>query len=201
MNRSFRMTLMIALIALITSVAAPALAGTWTIDPHHSVMNFKVRHIFSKAGGSFDDWAGTLEFDGKDPATLAANVTIQAASINTGNDDRDKHLRSADFFDVEKYPTITFVSKKAEKRGDDWYLVGDFTMRGVTKEIAIEFEFDGSGKNPWGNNVAGFSADLEINRKDFGIEWNKTLDAGGMLLGDEVSIDLEIEASEASDAN
>jgi polyisoprenoid-binding protein YceI len=197
MNRVVRFLVLNALIAL---VAVPATAGTWSIDTGHSVMNFKVRHLFSKTGGSFDQWEGTLEFDGVHPASLGAEVTIQTASINTANADRDGHLKSPDFFDVEQYPTIRFVSKTYEHSEDGWALVGDFTMHGVTKEIAIPFEYHGSGKDPWGNRRAGFSASFTINRKDFGIEWNKTLDAGGVMLGDEVVIELEIEAVEADEA-
>lgn len=181
-------------------IAVPAVAGSWSIDPAHSVLDFKVRHLFSKAGGSFDEWSGTLEFDGSDPATLQADVTIQAASINTDNENRDNHLRSADFFDVEQFPTITFVSTKSEQRDGQWFLVGDFTMRGVTQEVAIPFEFHGSGQDPWGSQRAGFSGELTVNRKDYGIEWNKTLDVGGMMLGDEVDIELEVEAVEQTDA-
>ena len=197
MNRLFRYFVLVVALA---TVAAPALAATWTIDPSHSVLNFKVRHIFSKAGGSFGEWGGTLQFDGENPGSLSAEVTIQTASIDTDNEDRDNHLRSPDFFDVEKFPTISFVSKKAEQRGDDWFLVGDFTMHGVTKEIEIPFEFHGAGLNPWGKTIAGFSGELKINRKDYGIEWNKALDAGGMLLGEEVTIDLEVEAVQQGDA-
>ena len=194
MNRVLRSLVLAGLIAL---VALPATAGTWSIDAAHSVMNFKVRHLFSKTGGSFDQWEGTLEFDGENPASLSAQVTIQAASINTDNDDRDGHLKSPDFFDVEQFPTISFVSTKTEKRDDGWVVIGDFTMHGVTREIAIPFEFYGAGKDPWGNTRAGFSASITVNRKDFGIEWNKTLDTGGVMLGENVVIDLEIEAVEA----
>jgi polyisoprenoid-binding protein YceI len=197
MNRFFRSAILTAMVLL---VAVPAVAGTWTIDPSHSVLNFKVRHLFSKTGGTFGEWEGALEFDGSNPATLSGNVTIKTASINTENEDRDNHLRSADFFNVEEFPTITFVSKSAEQRGDDWVLVGDFTMLGVTKEIELPFEFMGAGPNGWGSTVAGFSGSVTINRKDFGMVWNKALDAGGAILGEEVTIDLEIEAVEQSDA-
>ena len=197
MNRLFRPVLLTVALAL---VAAPAVASTWTIDTSHSVLDFKVRHLFSKAGGSFDEWQGTLQFDGQDPSTLQADVTIQVASINTDNEDRDNHLRSEDFFYVEEYPTITFVSKKAEERDGQWYLVGDFTMRGVTKEVAIPFEFHGAGKDPWGNMRAGFSGELTVDRKEYGIEWNKALDVGGVMLGDDVDIELEVEVVEQGDA-
>ena len=197
MNRFFRSAVLSALILL---VAVPAVAGTWTIDQSHSVLNFKIRHIFSKTGGTFGEWGGSLEFDGADPATLAGTVTIKTASINTENEDRDNHLRSPDFFNVEEFPTITFVSKSAEQRDGEWVLVGDFTMLEVTKEIEIPFEFMGSGANPWGQTVAGFSGSVTVNRKDFGMVWNKALDAGGAILGEDVTIDLEIEAVEQSDA-
>jgi len=197
MNRFFRSAVLSALLVLI---AVPAAAATWSIDPSHSVLNFKIRHLFSKTGGAFGEWQGTLEFDGSNPASLSADVTIMTASINTENEDRDNHLRSPDFFNVEEFPTITFVSKSAEQRDDEWVLVGDFTMLGVTKEVAIPFEFMGAGANPWGQTVAGFSGSVKINRKDFGMVWNKALDAGGAILGEEVTIDLEIEAVEQSDA-
>ena len=193
MNRVFRSLVLTTLIVL---VAVPAVAGTWSIDAAHSVMNFKVRHLFSKTGGSFDQWEGTLDFDGENPASLSGQVTIQTASINTDNADRDAHLKSPDFFDAEQFPTISFVSRKTEKREEGWVLIGDFTMHGVTREVAIPFEFYGAGKDPWGNRRAGFSASLTVNRKDFGIEWNKTLDSGGVMLGEDVVIDLEIEAVE-----
>jgi len=197
MNHLIRKAVLTALVLL---VAAPAVAGSWTIDPAHSVMNFKVRHIFSRTGGSFDRWEGTMSFDGENPASLAAEISIEAASINTDNESRDEHLRGEDFFDVEKYPAIHFISTSAEQRDGSWVLVGNLTMHGVTKEVAIDFEFHGAGLNPWGQTVAGFSGSLVVNRKDFGIEWNKSLDAGGAVLGDEISIDLEVEAAEQGDA-
>jgi polyisoprenoid-binding protein YceI len=197
MKRIFRSLVLSLAVALI---AVPAVAGTWTIDPAHSVLNFKIRHIFSKTGGNFGEWGGTLQFDGADPASLGAEVTVQTVSINTENEDRDQHLRSPDFFNVEEFPALTFVSKKVEQHDGEWHLVGDFTMLGVTKEIAIPFEFHGSGKNPWGQTIAGFSGSVTINRKDFGMVWNKALDAGGAILGEEVVIDLEIEAVEQGDA-
>jgi len=197
MKRFLRSAVLTAAVALI---AVPAVAGNWAIDPSHSVMNFKVRHIFSKAGGSFHTWEGMLQFDGTDPASLGAEVIIQTASINTDNEGRDEHLRSEDFFNVEEFPTIIFVSKKTEQRDGQWVLVGDFTMLGVTKEVEIPFEFYGSGKNPWGKTVAGFAGSVTINRKDFGMNWNKALDAGGAILGENVVIDLEIEAVEQGDA-
>ena len=196
MHRIFRGAVLSALILV---VAVPAIASTWQIDPSHSVMNFKVRHLFSKTGGDFGEWGGTLEFDGADPASLAASVTVKTASINTENEDRDTHLRSADFFNVEEFPTITFVSTGTEERDGQWFLVGDFTMLGVTKKMEIPFEFHGAGANPWGQTVAGFSGSVTINRKDFGMVWNKALDAGGAILGEDVTIDLEIEAVEQQD--
>jgi polyisoprenoid-binding protein YceI len=197
MNRFFRSAMLSALVVL---VAVPAVAGTWTIDTSHSVLDFKIRHIFSKTGGEFGEWGGTLEFDPQNPGSLAANVTVQTASIDTDNEDRDQHLRSPDFFNVEEFPTITFVSKSAEQRDGEWVLIGDFTMLGVTREIEIPFEFMGAGQNPWGQTVAGFSGSVTIDRKDYGMVWNKALDAGGALLGNEVTIDLEIEAVEQGDA-
>ena len=186
-------------IVLMASAAAVVEAGEWAADPMHSVMNFKVRHLFSKSGGKFDDWSATINFD---PAHLekgSVEVVIQVASINTGNEQRDGHLKSADFFDAEKFPTITFKSTKVEKSEDGGYtLIGDLTMHGVTKEVSFAFDFHGSGPGPQGGSVAGFSASLTVNRKDYGISWNKTMDAGGAILGEEVTIELEIEAGEKS---
>ncbi len=181
-------------IAVALAMASTPAAATWNIDTVHSVLTFKVRHLFSNSTGKFNQWSGTMEFDPADLEKGAADITIQAASISTANDDRDKHLRSPDFFDVEKFPTLTFKTTAVKKTKDGMELTGDLSIHGVTKSVTIPFEYRGSGKDPWGNTRAGFAGSLKINRKDFGLLWNKALDNGGMLLGDDVTIDIEVEA-------
>jgi polyisoprenoid-binding protein YceI len=194
---SIRKTMTVALGVLLLFGAALAEAAEWKADPAHSVLTFKVRHLFSKTAGQFDEWSATLDFDPQKIEEGSVGVTIQSASINTQNEQRDGHLRSPDFFDVETYPTISFASSRIEKTEDGYLLHGTLDMRGVQKEIAIAFEFMGSGKDPWGNVRAGFAGQLVLDRKDFGIEWNKALDQGGLILGDEVEIEIEIEAVQA----
>ncbi|HET7710708.1 MAG TPA: YceI family protein, partial [Thermoanaerobaculia bacterium] len=163
-------------------------------DAAHSEANFKVRHLMSNVSGSFNDFAANLSIDQKNPAASSVEFTIQAASIDTDNENRDKHLRSSDWFEVEKYPTITFKSTKVEPAGKDKFNVtGNLTMRGVTKAVTLPVTFLGYGKDPWGNDRAGFEAETTLDRKDYGLTWNKTLDTGGVLLGDEVKISLNLE--------
>lgn len=171
--------------------------GTWNVDPSHSGLNFTVKHLMvSKVRGRFASFSGTLNI-AADP--LQSSVTAQAdvASVTTGDTGRDEHLRSGDFFEAEKFPTISFVSTKIEADGDDFVLYADLTIKGVTKNVKFELEFDGVGKDPWGNTKAGFSAEAEINRKDFGLEWNAALETGGVLVGEKVKIQLDIQASKA----
>lgn len=171
--------------------------GTWNVDPSHSGLNFTVKHLMvSKVRGRFASFSGTLNI-AADP--LQSSVTAQAdvASVTTGDTGRDEHLRSGDFFEAEKFPTISFASTKIETDGDDFVLYADLTIKGVTKNVKFELEFDGVGKDPWGNTKAGFSAEAEINRKDFGLEWNAALETGGVLVGEKVKIQLDIQASKA----
>lgn len=177
------------------SVSQPAAAATWEIDTTHSELSFKIRHLFSKTGGEFEKWSGTLQFDPENLSKGSVELTIDAATINTDNDKRDQHLRSDDFFDVDQYPEITFTSTRIAEEGDQWMLYGDLSMHGVTQEVAIPFEFHGAGPDPWGGTRAGFSGELTLDRKDYGIEWNQALDQGGMVLGNDVHIDIEIEAA------
>lgn len=181
-------------VLLILTVAGNVTAATWQIDPVHSAVTFKIRHFFSKTSGTFGDWSGTVEFDPENPQAGRVQVTIQSASIDTRNEQRDNHLRSDDFFDAENHPTITFESTEVRKADGGWEMVGDLTMRGVTQSVVIPFEFLGSGPDGWGGTRAGFEAQAEINRKDHGISWNKTLDTGGTVLSEEVEIELQIEA-------
>ncbi len=178
-------------------VAQPVLAAdTYSVDKTHSDLSFQIRHLVGKVRGSFGDFSGTITADPAKPEASSVEFTIKAQSINTANDDRDKHLRSADFFEVEKFPEISFKSTKIKALGKDRYEVtGDFSMHGVTKTLALPVAFLGSGKDPWGNERAGFETTTTLNRKDFGIVWNKALDAGGVVLGDEVSISITLEAT------
>jgi len=186
-------------VALTLLGATLAQAAQWKVDTNHSILSFKVRHLFSKVDGRFDDWSASLNFDPDRIEEGGVTVEIQAASVTTDNDRRDADLRSPNFFDVEKYPTLSFKSDKITKEGDGYILHGALSMHGVTKEVSFPFEFNGSGSDPGGNTRAGFSASLSLNRKDYGMVWNRALDSGGMLLGDDVDIDISIEAVESKD--
>ncbi len=178
-------------------VAASAFAATdsFVVDKNHSEATFRVRHMMSKVTGKFDDFAGKVTMDRTKPAESSVEFTIKTASVNTGVADRDKHLRSADFFDAEKNPEITFKSQRvvATAKKDLYNVTGDFTLRGVTKRVTLPVEFLGFMKDPWGNERAGFSTTIMLNRKDYGINWNKALDNGGMLLADDVEISVSLE--------
>jgi polyisoprenoid-binding protein YceI len=178
------------------AAASPAAAETWTIDPSHSGAYFSVKHMMvTNVRGEFGDLKGTVQYDPADLSGLKVEATIDAASIDTRNDKRDEHLRSADFFDTANHPAITFVSKKAVPAGDGKFrLVGDLTMRGVTKEVTLDVEGPTPPvTDPWGNVKVGATATTRINRKDYGVSWNKALDAGGFVLGDDVQVTLELQ--------
>lgn len=168
----------------------------WEIDPVHSEIAFSVRHMMvATVRGRFNQFQGVIEFDPNHPESGRVEVTIDAASIDTRNEQRDNHLRSPDFLNVEQYPTITFVSKRIEPLGDNRFrVIGDLTIRGVTKEVALEAEFLGVGRDPWGGERAGFTARTKLNRHDFGASWNVALEAGGFLVGDTLEVTLDIEA-------
>lgn len=168
---------------------------SWTIDTAHSVVEFSVKHlVVATAKGRFTKVSGQAEFDEANPANSWIEATIDASSINTGDEKRDGHLVSPDFFEVEKYPTITFKSKKVEKDGGDYKITGDLTMHGVTKEVTLQTEYSGQTKNPFSGNIhAGFSAHTSINRKDFDLNWNVALEAGGVMVSEKVNINLEVE--------
>ncbi len=173
-----------------------AYGATWQIDPDHSSFQFKVRHLMvSNVKGDFTKVRGMVTIDEQNIANLKVDITIDAASVNTGHAKRDEHLRSADFFDVTKYPTIVFVSKKIERTGANTLKVtGDLIIRGVTKEIAVDVEGPTAEvKDPGGNFRRGAAATAKINRQDFGIMWNRVLDTGGVLVGDEVNLYVEVE--------
>lgn len=172
---------------------------TWNIDPAHTSVEFTVKHMmFSTVRGRFKDVKGTLNVDEKNPDRSTVTVDIGAASIDTGTADRDKHLRSADFLDVEKYPTLTFRSKRVQgamgKEGDRFKVTGDLTIRGTTKEITLDVTFEGRGKDPWGNQRAGARATGEIDRSEWGLKWNQALETGGILVGNTVRIEIEVQA-------
>jgi polyisoprenoid-binding protein YceI len=169
---------------------------TWNIDTSHSGVHFSVRHmVIAKVRGTFDRWQGTFQFDEQNLAASKVSVRIEAASLNTREEKRDGHLRSPDFFDVEQYPELTFESTKVEKASDVRYRVtGNLTLHGVTKEVVLDAESLGSGKDPWGNERAAFEAKTTINRKDYGLNWNQALEAGGVLVGENVDISLDVQA-------
>jgi polyisoprenoid-binding protein YceI len=168
----------------------------WDFDLSHSSVNFHVRHLMvSKVHGRFSKWTGTLALDEQDLTRSSLDVTIDATSIDTKDEKRDAHLRSPDFLDVEKFPTLTFKSTSITRDGDDEYkVVGDLTIHGVTKQVTLAVEGGSIVKDPWGGTRTGFSAKTAINRKEFGLGWNVALEAGGFLVGDKLEITLEIEA-------
>lgn len=179
-------------------VGVGAETARWDIDPDHSLIEFRVAHMLvSKTAGRFTDYSGFVEMDADAKTLTAIEATINAASVNTNHEKRDTHLRNADFLDVTKFPTMTYKLKIARKQGDTYSAVGDFTLRGVTKEITLVGTFNGVTRDPWGNTRAGFSAEGKLNRKDFGMVWNKTLDNGGLVVGNDVQIRLEIECIKA----
>lgn len=171
----------------------------WDFDVVHSSVGFWVRHMMvSKVHGRFATWKGAIELDEANLAASRVEVTIDAASIDTKEAQRDGHLRSADFLDAEKFPHLTFKSTGVEKRGEgELRVTGDLTIRDVTRKVTLEVEYAGRQKDPWGGERAGFSAKTSIDRKDFGLTWNKALEAGGILVGDKVEIAIEIEAVKA----
>ena len=188
----------IASISTLIALSLPVMASasTWNIDPDHSNIGFKVRHLMvSNVRGSFEKNSGVVDINDKDITKSKVQVSIDTASVNTNVKKRDEHLRSADFFDVSKYPTMTFVSKKVAKAGKDKLKVtGDLTLHGVTKEVVLDVEGPSKeSKDPWGNIRSGATASTKIDRKDFGLVWNKALETGGVVVGDEVTISLEIE--------
>lgn len=173
-----------------------AAAGTWVIDTAHTNIGFSARHaMVAKVRGAFDDFAGSFTIDGDNLSASTAELTIQAASIGTKNADRDAHLKSPDFLDVESFPTITFTSTAVEVDGNDITLTGDLTIHGVTKSVEVAYEFVGLSQDPWGNTKAGFEGSTKISRKEFGLVYNAALETGGVLIGDEIKIELDVEAT------
>lgn len=178
--------------------AGHAEPARWNLDPEHSTIEFRVAHmVVSKTTGRFMDYTGFIDMDAEAGTVTASETTIKTGSVNTNHEKRDAHLRNADFLDAEHYPTITFKMKSYKKTSDNFIAVGDLTLHGVTKEVTLSGHYNGATKDPWGNTRAGFSAEGKLNRKDFGMIWNKTLDNGGLVVGDEVQIRLEIECIKA----
>jgi polyisoprenoid-binding protein YceI len=188
--------------ATTTSPAAIAVpTGTYALDASHSRVGFVARHaMVTKVRGAFNDISGHGYFDAAQPAQSKVELSIQAASIDTRNADRDAHLRSNDFFDMEQYPTITFASTAVEPQGDDEYLVtGDLTIKGVTKPVSVAFEVTGPVVDPWGNTRIGLEGKVVVKRKDWGLNWNAALDAGGVLVSEKVTLEFEVSAVKAAD--
>ncbi len=166
----------------------------WTIDPTHSEVGFKVKHMmFTNVSGKFDTYDATITTEDFDFATSKIEFSANIDSINTGNSDRDNHLKSADFFDAEKNPKLTFVSSSLVKKGDDHELTGELTINGITKTVKLETEVSGLLKDPWGNTKVGLNASGKINRTDFGLTWNSALETGGVLVSEEVKLNIELQ--------
>jgi len=174
--------------------------NTWTLDTAHSGIGFAIRHmVVAKVRGRFGGWTGTLKLDEQDLTRSQVDVQIDASSIDTGNAQRDTHLRSADFLDVEQFPTLRFQSTRVENAGAERFrVVGNLTIHGVTREVALEVERGGTGKDPWGNQRVGFAATTSILRSDFGLTWNQALETGGLLVADRVDIELDVQAVQSA---
>jgi polyisoprenoid-binding protein YceI len=182
-----------------TTASIPALTeltGTYTLDPAHTRIGFVARHaMVTKVRGSFDEFAGTAVLDGANPANSRVEVTIEAASIDTRNAQRDEHLRGNDFLAMQEYPKITFASTGVRQAGETTFEVtGDLTIKGVTNSVTIPFEFEGAAKDPFGNERVGLEGSVTINRKDYGVTWNAALEGGGVLVSDKVTLEFEVSA-------
>ena len=171
------------------------IAGDYTLDASHSRLGFSARHaMVTKVRGQFGDFEGTARVDTATPADSTVSVTIRPVSISTGSEDRDNHLRSGDFFDVENFPTWTFTSTDVSRDGSTWTIVGDLTLKDVTRPVSIDFEETGTATDPFGNQRLGFEGELTINRKDWGLTWNAALETGGVLVSDKVKLELDLSA-------
>ena len=183
--------------ATATQTELDRITGDYTIDAAHTRIGFQARHeMVTKVRGHFSDVEGSFHLDPAHPENSSATVTIQAKSIDTGNADRDAHLRSNDFFAMDEYPEIEFVSTSAERVDDTGFkLTGDLSIRGVTRPVTIEFEYNGVETDPWGNTRVGFEGSTEVNRKDWGVSWNAALDSGGVLVSDKVKLEFDVSAT------
>lgn len=169
--------------------------GTWVIDPTHTTIGFSVRHaMIAKVRGNFGEFSGSFTIDGANLSASSAEVTIQADSIDTKNADRDAHLTSPDFLDVANFPTLTFTSTSVQASGNDVTLTGDLSIHGVTRSVPVSYEFIGLSQDPWGNQRIGFEGTAKISRKEFDLTWNAALETGGVLVGDEITLLLDVEA-------
>jgi polyisoprenoid-binding protein YceI len=188
-------------LATVALAATPAIAvDTYVVETAHSDALFTIRHMMGRITGRFSDYSGTINVDPGNPAASSVEFTIKAASIDTSLPDRDKDLRGPNFFEVEKYPSITFKSSKVTPTSKDKFTVeGTLTMHGVSKPLSLAVDFLGFGKDPWGNEKAGFGLETTLNRKDYGLLWNKALDQGGFLLGDEVKVVINLETAKKKD--
>lgn len=175
----------------------------WNIDAAHSGINFSVRHmVVSKVRGRFGKYSGTITLDEADITGSSVEVSLDASSVDTGVAERDTHLRSADFFDVEKFPELRFRSQRIERVDDTRYrIIGELTIRDVKRDVVLDAEYGGRGKDPWGNERVGFVAKTSIDRKEFGLTWNQTLETGGILVGDRIEIDLDVQGVRAAAQN
>ncbi|MGZ8422557.1 MAG: YceI family protein [Nitrospira sp.] len=199
-NRTGRAVAMLCLgaSALLNVAHTSAETARYDVDPDHSIVEFKVAHmVISKTTGHFKDYTGFIEMDPDAGTVKSIEATVKTASVTTNQEKRDTHLRNPDFFDVEKYPTMVYKMKTYKKSGDGYTAIGDLTLHGVTKEMTLTGNMNGVTKDPWGNTRAGFTAEGKVNRKDFGMVWNKALDSGGLVVGDEVLIKLDIECIKA----
>ena len=175
---------------------------TWNFDTTHSSIGFSVRHmVFAKVRGRFSTWRGTVQLDPDDLTRSKIEVEIDASSIDTGVEDRDKHLRSADFFDIERFDSLRFESSKIEELSTNRYrVVGKLTIRDVEREVVLDTEYGGHAKDPWGNRRVAFTASTRLDRRDFGLTWNQVLEAGGVLVGERIDIELDVQAVQAADS-
>lgn len=183
-----------------TALDFTTLTGDYTLDASHTRIGFVARHaMVTKVRGAFNDFEGTIHIDGAEPAKSSATVTIKAASIDTRNAQRDDHIRSADFLELDKYPEITFVSREVAQTGDSTFEVtGDLTVKDVTRPVTVEFEYEGTATDPFGNVRVGFEGSVTISRKDFGITWNAALETGGVLVSDKIVLEFEVSAIKAA---
>jgi polyisoprenoid-binding protein YceI len=184
--------------AIATDTLTPALTGDYTIDPTHSRIGFVARHaVVTKVRGSFNEFEGSGHLDVEDPSKSHLELNIKAASIDTRNPDRDAHLRSNDFFSMDEFPEITFKSTSVELQGNTLTVTGDLTIKGVAKPVTVDFEYLGSALDPWGNVRLGFEGHATVNRKDWGVNWNMALEAGGVLVSEKVNLEFEVAAVQA----
>ncbi|WP_256792331.1 YceI family protein [Terrabacter sp. Ter38] len=177
------------------SVAVENISGDYTLDPSHTRVGFSARHaMVTKVRGHFDEFEGSAHVDTVTPANSSVTVTIQAASVTTGNEQRDGHLKTPDFFDIANYPQITFVSTNVERDGAEWDITGDLTINGVTKSVTIPFEETGSAKDPFGNTRVGFEGDVTIDRTEWNLSFNAALETGGVLVSEKVKLEFDVSA-------